>query len=454
MQKKEWKPHAGPQTEAFRYFYVFELLYGGAKGGGKTDWLLFDFLEPALIHNPNYRGIIFRRTFPRLKEIIDRSFKWLLSQAEYNKGDKCWEWKTGAKLYFAHCQYEENKYDYQGHEYHYMGFDQLEEFTESQYEYLKVQARTSDPDITVRIRGTANPGNIGHLWVKKRFIDNRIPMQIYKDELGLTSMFIPAKVHDNPSLVESDPMYVKRLQALPEKERRALLDGDWNVFVGQYFRDWNKVKIVRPYEISADYKRFCSLDYGYKNPLSCGWWAVDYDGNLIRYRELYKELLTYEKFAYEWCELNGDERIDYIVADPAIWGDRSHHRGGLGESGAETITNILKEKLGDKAPVLIKADNSRKTGWNRLREYMEGERITCFDTCVNSIRTIPALIHDQKNVEDIDTDGEDHSGDDWRYGCMSRAGKTDKPETKPAYEPRRNKSLYEADEMLAEVFEE
>jgi hypothetical protein len=432
IQKKAWYPHPGPQEEAFRYFYVDEIFYGGAKGGGKTDWLLFDFITPDLIKKPNYRGIIFRRTFPRLREIIDRSFLYFIGQADYNKQDRCWTWPSGAKLFFGHCQFEEDKYDYQGHEYHYVGFDQLEEFTESQYEFLRAQARSSDKDIIVRTRATGNPGNIGHLWVKRKFIDLREPMIVYKNEHGLTSMFIPAKVYDNPSLMDNDPMYVKRLQSLPEQDRRALLEGDWNIFAGQYFKEWDANRhVVEPYFIPSYWKRFIAGDYGMKKPASIGWYAIKPEGGIVRYREVYREGLHYDVLGKLLCELSEGETIDYAVFDPAVFGDKQHHKEAReGKSGAEImqdeINTWFKEHNRDDKFGIVRGDNRRIEGWRAVKQMLHNEgEFEVFSNCVNFVSTFPANIHDEKNVEDLDTDGEDHSADECRYAKMSRPPKTD-----------------------------
>lgn len=436
---RKWTPHPGPQTEAFRYYHVYEILYGGAKGGGKTDWLLFDFIEPELIRKPNYRGIIFRRTFPRLREIIDRSHQWFSTIAEYKQQDRSWVFASGAKLFFAHCQFEESKYDYQGHEYHYEGFDQLEEFTKSQYEFLKVQARTADSSIPVRIRATANPGNVGHLWVKQRFVDGKEPMVVYKDQLGLTSMFIPAKIYDNPSLMDNDPMYVRRLESLPEQDRKALLDGDWNIFAGQYFKEWRpSTHIIQPIYIPTQWKRFIAGDYGHKKPSSIGWYAVDPEGGLIRYREIYKEGLYYDTLAELMCELSADENISYAVFDPAIFGDKQHHSVNKdsreGQSGAEVMQETISawfEKHGRKNDsfLVTRADNRRVEGWRALKQVLRIEEngdtgLRIFSTCTDFITTFPANTHDDKKPEDLNTDGEDHSADEARYAVMSRPPET------------------------------
>ena len=442
--EKKWRPHVGPQTEAFRYFFVDEILYGGAKGGGKTDWLLFDFIDPALIQKPHYRGIIFRRTFPRLREVVDRSQQWftrLENPPEYGKNDRCWTFPTGAKLFFAHCQYEESKYDYQGHEYHYMGFDQVEEFTESQVEFLKVQCRTTDPEMHIRIRATANPGNVGHLWVKRRWIDDKMPMQVYKDQLGLTSMYIPAKVYDNPAIMDNDPMYVKRLEALPEQDRKALLEGDWNIFAGQYFKEWRPaVHVIEPFHVPTHWKRFISLDYGSKKPASVGWWAIPPEGGMIRYKEIYQEGNYYDKLAKEICEVSGQDSIEYLVADPAIFGDKQHHQEAReGLPGSDIMQRTINKWYEDKGRpnsrfTVVRGDNRRIEGWRNVKQMLkiyedsmgqETADLRVFSTCTSFTTVFPANVHDKHKPEDVNTDGEDHNADECRYAVMSRPPGTD-----------------------------
>lgn len=362
-----------------------------------------------------------------------------------------WTFKSGSKIAFSHIQHEQDKYNHQGKEWHFEGFDQLEEFTETQYLFVMAQNRSSDPSIKCLIRSSANPGGIGHGWYKKRFIDSLPPNEIkfFKrendedieckkdDPDGISRCFIPASLWDNPSLYKNDPNYVRRLQQLPEEDKQALLYGNWDVFKGQFFKMWRKGIHVAEREVLPTYRKFLSLDYGYAAPSSVGWWMVDYDGRLHRYRELYKEQLTYEKLAYLVREKTpSDEVIDYCVADPAIWGDRTHHKDDVkGESGAETMQRIWNGFTG-----IIKGDNSRITGWGRMRTLLtpyEGANgkmtanMTCSPYCKDSIRTIPNLIHDEFKVEDVDTDGEDHAGDDWRLAAMSRPSTPEVPKIYP-----------------------
>ena len=445
----EWKPFRGPQ-ELFHQIPAYEALFGGAKGPGKTDSLLREGLRQ--VQNKNYRAVIFRRTYPRLGEIIDRSFKYFRSlSASYSDKDiqlklPAWTFPSGAKYCFGHVHAEQDKYNYQGKEFHYMGFDQLEEFTESQYLFLLAQNRTTDEKIWCYTRATANPGGIGHGWVKKRFIDSlkKFPNEVkffkrFQDEdaecgesdpLALSRAFIPATVFDNPAILKNDPDYIKRLEQLPDSDRRALLLGDWDVFAGQFFKMWRQASHVVEKKVHPGYEKFLSLDYGYGAPSSVHWWMVEPDGCLHAYRELYQEGLNYEELAARIKDMTSrDERLSYCVADPSIWNDREHHKGSVkGESGAETIQNIWSGYC-----ALLQADNSRVTGWGRMRIRLSGENpmMTYSPNCKNAIRTIPALIHDELNVEDVDTDGEDHAGDDGRYACMSRPAPAEAAAAKP-----------------------
>lgn len=439
----EWKPF--PVQELFHRCPAYEALFGGAKGPGKTESILREATRQ--IDNPNYRAVIFRRTYPRLGEIIDRSHRYYLgmggvySGKDIKLGIPAWTFPSGAKIAFAHCQREEDKWNHHGKEWHFIGFDEVAEFTETQYLFLMAQNRTSDPSIKTYIRSTANPGGIGHAWVKRRFVECCEPGKVHyfkrvddedvecdrEDRLALSRSFVPATVYDNPALLQGDPNYIKKLEALNDTERRAFLLGDWDVFAGQYFNMWRNTKHVKDKAINPESVKFISLDYGYKAPSSIGWWQVDYDGNLHRYRELYKEGFTYEELAKEIMKRTpDDELIEYLVADTAIWGDRMNHRGSIGESGAET----MQETFGNFTK-LIQADKSRVTGWGRMRIMLEKELISCSPSCKDSIRTIPSLVHDEKKIEDLDTTGEDHAGDEWRYAVMSRPEEPTRPEQKP-----------------------
>ncbi len=373
------------------------------------------------INHPLYRGIIFRRTFPRLANVIDRCYqRYPGLGGKYDSTGHVWTFPSKAKIKLAHCQAEGDKYIYQGHEYQFMAFDQLEEFTETQYDFLKAQNRTSVPEIQARVRSTTNPGGIGHGWVKRRFISGLDPYVIYKyiiDGQALTKCFIPATIYDNPTLLKADPKYVARLKSLPLKLRKALLEGNWDVFEGQYFAEWDLLKhTCKPFKIPDTWKRYISLDYGFAKPAAIYWYAIDFRGKVYMYWELYKEQLTYLQLASLIKIISSKQKIEYLVADPAIWGDRAHHKDQEeGVSGAEVLEDGLPDIM------ILKADNSRNTGWIRARQHLMNEQFVVFDTCKNFIRTVPDLIYDEHKAEDLNDEGEDHAADSWRYFLMSRS---------------------------------
>ncbi|MBI3615030.1 MAG: hypothetical protein HY211_00765 [Candidatus Omnitrophica bacterium] len=458
LRPQPWRPHPGPQEFFLNLWQVcFEALFGGAKGPGKTDAIVMEATRQ--LDHPRYRGVIFRRTYPQLQEIMDRCHRWYSSLGGmFNSQERRWRFPSGATIFLAHCQHEDDKYNYQGHEYQFMGFDQLEQFTESQYLFLISQVRTIDPSIRCYVRATANPGGVGHAWVKRRFIEGKRPNQIYKESftlpngqiLVLTRCFVPATIHDNPTLVKSDPRYLAWLQSLPEKERKAFLEGNWDVMEGQFFDIWNSsihvIPTVRPPE---GFQKFISLDYGYSKPASAGWWYTDYDGRMVRYREVYSERLIYSELAELILSVTDrNEQIAYCVADPSIWDDRQHHWGTIhGESGAETMQKIFGQRIR-----LIRGDNRRIIGWNRMRERLkpfQGQggmwtaNLLVMDSCRDFIRTLPGLIHDEHNPEDLDTSGEDHAADETRYAVMSRPQATPAPTAKSP-EERETQEFWDA----------
>ncbi|MDP4196889.1 MAG: terminase family protein [Bacteroidota bacterium] len=230
-QKEIWTPQ--PSQMKALTSKCDELLFGGAKGGGKSDVLLFGALR--YIDYPKYKALIVRRTFPRLKEIIDRSMIFYKLQGTYNRTEKVWRFKSGAQIIFGHCQNEGDELNYQGHQYHYIGFDQVEEFTENMFNIIAACGRKVD-DIPIYIRCTANPGGVGKLWVKRRWIEGREPEKIYSKTTivnGKTikrfQTFIPSTIYDNKILMEKNPEYLSFLLNLPDKFRKMYLEGDFNI---------------------------------------------------------------------------------------------------------------------------------------------------------------------------------------------------------------------------------
>lgn len=244
-----YKPHEGPQME-FHKRTEDVVLFGGSKGGGKSEGLLFD--ATAQIGRSGYKAIIFRRTYKRLTDLVDRAkLAFPKLGAKWEGEEKRFRFPSGATIAFSHCEHEDDKYNHQGQEYAFIGFDQLEEFTESQFNFLCLQNRTSDPEVKCYVRATANPGGVGHFWVKRRFIDRARPREVVTDiypipnrsPIKRTSVFIPSTIYDNPTLLKSSPQYLATLQSGTEEEKRAYLEGDWEVFSSQTVFDNEGMKI-------------------------------------------------------------------------------------------------------------------------------------------------------------------------------------------------------------------
>ncbi|HOW26931.1 MAG TPA: terminase family protein [Elusimicrobiota bacterium] len=301
-KKVDWKPHPGPQTEFMRR-QEDEVAFGGTKGPGKTDVLLMEGLRQ--INEPSYRAIIFRRTFPQLREIIDRAkIRFPKYGGVWNGGEKCFTFPSGAKYYMGYCQHEQDKENYQGHEYHYMAFDQVEQFTESMYSYLCMQVRTTDPGIKCYIRSSANPGGVGHWWFKRRFIDGKNAGETHETSFDVpehgkvtrTSTFIFADHKANPML---SPRYIASLMSLPEAERKAYMEGDWEIFSSQSVFDAHGLTLQ-------------------EEKISDEMWK----GHLIDLRDSIRFDIDVERGLWRIYEVPKDGREYVIGADPS-YGDSS-----------------------------------------------------------------------------------------------------------------------------------
>lgn len=422
-----WKPHDGAQ-ERFHQYGAFEGLYGGSAGGGKTDSLLMEATRQ--VAKKDYKGILFRRTYPELElSLILRAYEHYPSIGGMPRdGGRKWEFPSGAAIWFGHLEHEKDVYKYQSAEFDFIGFDELTSFTEFQYLYLFSRCRGSAPEIKRYVRSGTNPGNVGHGWVKKRFIEGKEPYKIYLDEFGHTRFFVPARVWDNPTLLKNDPGYINRLKLLPHKQQRMLLDGDWNVFEGQFFEEWDEsLHVCVPFNIPDDWEKYISIDYGHSAPSAVYWNAiVPNSGKVYTYREFYQTGQTYLQLAKTLTKLTpAHETIDWIVADNNI-AAASNESG----QGGDAIIRDYFESVEWDVPFTLanKGAGSRKRGWNLIREYLHPNitidgKVTVkwqvFNTCPKLIELFPDQIHDDNDPEDLDTKGEDHAPDSIRYGLQS-----------------------------------
>lgn len=457
-----WRAHDGPQSD-FCARQEFEVLFGGAAGPGKTDCLIMEAAR--YVDHPRYHAILFRRTFPQLQEIIDRCHEWypiFRPGAYYRSTIHRWNFPSGAIIDLSHMQHETDKYNHQGKQYHFAGFDELTQFTISQYLYIFSRVRSKYSQIPKRIRSTTNPGGVSHIDVKKRFVDVCKPGKTYVDpdqfkdkkkkkrnEI-LTRAYIPATIYDNPSMMENDPLYISQLEALPPIEKKRLLYGDWSVFEGQVFLELAEGKHgMDRFEVPPEWTKTMIFDWGYSRPWGALWFAEDYDENLFLYRcyiamakgdngepDPNKGLRqTNVEICRKIIELE-DERIDNRIADPACWG-KTKLKGSNYVFGPSFYEDALGEDL-----FFMKADNDRLLGkqqvHGRLAPDEEIDRATgeviseeirffAFLDLADWWREFENLREDPKNPEDVDTDQPDECYDMTRYMFMSRPVAPKKP---------------------------
>lgn len=408
--------------------------YGGARGGGKSWAMRRKFILLAL----RYHGLnllLLRRTLPELREnhLIPMQRE-LYGFAVYNSAERVFRFPNGSRIKLGYCDTMQDVYQYQGQEYAVIGLEEATHFTEEQMRFLTTCNRTTRKDFSPRMYYTCNPGNVGHAWVKRLFID-----RLYaENENPNDYLFIPARIYDNKVLLEADPNYIRQLEALPEELRRAHLDGDWDVHAGQYFREFSRDRhVIEPFEIPSWWRRFRSMDWGYNDPCCVLWHAVDGESRVYTYRELYVRETRAGEVAAMVLELSRGESISYTVASPDMWQKRGAVLSGAGGFEGETLAELFTSSGLSLTP----ADNSRVPGWNRVRDFLavapDGRpNWLCFSDCRNLIRQLPALQFDQHNREDA-ADGDDHAPEALRYALMSRphAGKQPIIRKAKAYDP-------------------
>lgn len=447
-----WQAQPGPQ-EALVACPIFEVFYGGARGGGKTDGSLGDWLGHSGTYGEAATGVFFRRTFKQLSEVIARSQQLFPKiGAKWRGDDGVWTMPGGARLLFRYLERDSDAQEYQGHNYTRVYVEEVTNFpSPTPIDKLKATLRSAR-GVPTGMRLTGNPGGPGHAWVKKRYIDPAPEgYKVIKEEftnpftgekIFLERVFIPSKLKDNKLLMENDPLYVAKLQQTGSAQLvEAWLLGNWNIIDGAFFAEFDPSKHILADSwldrIPRYSMTFRAFDWGYAKPFSCGWYTVS-DGTwglprgaLVKFFEWYgsdgkpnvglrldaglvgQGIKEHETTIFERYGL----KPTYGVADPSIF---------TRDGGPSIAEEMLKAGI-----VWQRADNKRIAGWQQMRRRLVGvggkPMLYFLESCQDSIRTIPLLQHDEKNVEDLDTDGEDHSGDETRYACMGRPWTRDDP---------------------------
>jgi hypothetical protein len=420
-----------PRQFEFHEATEFSVLIGGSAGGGKTKALMMDAIRDC-IRYPGIRIGAFRRTFGELRESLIAelaavSFAQALGGV-WNGSEVELRFPNGSIVMFRYAETILDATRRQGGQYQKLLFDEATLTAPDVITFIESRLRSANKKIPVLgVRMGSNPGGPGHLAIKTRFIDaTDYGKRIATDARGRTVRFIPSSVRDNPHL---NPEYITDLQALDEKMRRAFLEGDWSVFAGQAFALDRGRHLLDPIELPVGWKRFCGIDWGYAAPWCTLWAAVDEDGRVWVYRELYERGVGETEQADRILGAQGeDETILARYADDAMWATRGD---------ALPIATIYAQR-GVHLTEAGKGKGSRVAGWQRLRTYLAEApacphhrakgwetcpKIHIFSTVENLIRTLPALPHASTgDPEDIDTTAEDHAADALRYMLINLGG--------------------------------
>lgn len=489
-----WRPQPGPQTAAITS-PIQELFYGGARGGGKTDFLLGDFAMHAGMYGEHAKGIIFRRTLPEFREIVKRSTQlYTALGAEYNKSEREWTFPNGATLIMRYLYDATDAGHYQGHAYTWVGVDEAGNYPNPEAIDLMRATLRSAQGVPTFLRLTGNPGGVGHLWLKARYIDPAPPYTPHRyqpqpdeaKDLWVEAVFIPAKLEDNAILMQNDPDYEARIAAAGGPALyRAWRFGDWNAVIGAAFSEWRTdVHIKQMQTIPDTWRLIAGMDWGYAAPGAFYVLACGPDGEVHIPFEYYfngkvtdpqdPETVGYNigMALFAWVM---DGRLpsypEFCGLDSSAW-SKGDGRGGQWRTIAELIQTGINRALKEQRFPLIEAPRgagSRVTGKQLFHNMLKFDRdkhgnvpswlapkLTFSPTCTHAIRTIPALPVAPKNPEDVDTDAEDHAFDAVRYGLAVRMPEVYRNSRKapgfdqhPGFDGRRRRMHYDREEATA-----
>lgn len=445
-----WSPQSGPQTDLVSC-PIFEVFFGGARGGGKTEASIGDWIGHAQLYGENATGLFIRRKLTQLSDVIARArILYTKLGAKYNEQKKEFIMSNGARLRFAYLERDSDADEYHGHNYTRIYVEEATNFPFPE-PIMKLKATLrSAAGVPCGIRLTGNPGGPGHHWVKQRYITpNPKGYEVIKTEediyiggekvhIALERVFIPSKLTDNKLLLQNDPAYILKLRETgSEALVRAWLDGNWDGVDGTFFSEFSETRhVIRgDFRFPRHWTVFRALDWGSASPFSVGWYCVS-DGTLsseyprgaiIKFREWYGYngkpnvglKLSANLVAQGILNREKDLKVHYGIADPSIFAN----------NGGPSIAEMMMVE----GCSWIRGDNARQPGWEQVRRRLAAEPYPLLffsESCEHTIRTLPYLQHDEKNSEDLDTDAEDHAADETRYAVMSRPLTRGEPKNK------------------------
>lgn len=462
-----WAPQPGSQ-ERFMSCPIFECLLEGTRGGGKTDALLMDFAQfIGKGYGADWKGVLFREEYPNLEDVINKSKKWfskIFPGAVYNEGKHVWKFPDGEMLYFRHAKRPGDYWKYHGHEYPWIGWEELTNWpTDELYLSMMSVCRSSNPNVPRRYRSTCNPYGRGHNWVKMRFIDLALQGKLIIDQNSKNErVYISSSIYENKFLLENDPHYLRNLESLTDQnKKKAWLEGSWDIVAGGMFDDvWSRdVHVIKPFEIPHTWYIDRCFDWGSAAPFYHALIAMS-DGSRIKVdvdpitgKDIFKYFPKKTLFVIdEWYGWNGrpnegirltaDEVGRGIAKMDVPWLQQGYniHPGPADSSiydtdhNNESIARKINEGYFGKntaRDIFVHADKSpgsRKKRWELMRTLfkastvvpMENPGLYVFNTCKQFVRTIPTLPRDERDPEDIDTTTEDHIADAIGYRVLHR----------------------------------
>ena len=448
-QKEEliWLPQEGPQT-LLCVCPIQDILYGGARGGGKTDGMLGHWMYHAFEFNEHAKGLFIRRTMPELEEVISRAKVLFADVATWKEQKKTLMFHNGAVLKFRFLERDSHADRYQGHEYTWICIEEAGNFPSPiPIDTLRATLRSGQHKVTLWFLMTANPGGSGHNWIKARYIDPAMPLTPFESTFvagdrtfTVKRIFIPSKLADNKLLVESNPNYVSNVAFAAAGRKwlfKAWMDGNWNIVAGGMFDDiYNEdIHILEPFKIPYNWTIYRAFDWGSSKPFSVGWWAKT-DGSSVRLANgkihtFTKDTLIRIDEFYGW---NGIPNQGLNMNDSTIAERIKEHeelmKWEVDDGPAdpmifnETNGGSISDYYVGEGIYWVPADKGiRVTGWVQVREMLseavkekpEKPCMFVFSNCLQWRRTVPTLPRDKANIDDVDSDAEDHIGDETRY---------------------------------------